>query len=116
MCVCGVLLIGLPFWVINFLVLTLFRAVFIVVGGIKASNGMHNNLLNSIMHAPLLFFNSNPIGRILNRFSRDLQQMDEWLPNTLHMFLEVLMIIMSVFIIICMNSPYLIILFPIMST
>jgi len=38
---------------------------------------MHNRALENVMHAPMLFFDSNPTGRILNRFSKDL---DEGIP------------------------------------
>ncbi|KAL9957089.1 hypothetical protein ACROYT_G038681 [Oculina patagonica] len=36
----------------------------------------------AILKAPVLFFDSNPVGRILNRFSKDVGSMDELLPKT----------------------------------
>lgn len=49
----------------------------------KASVRLHNNMFNKIVHATMRFFNTNPSGRILNRFSKDMNQVDEVLPMTL---------------------------------
>ncbi|KAI8803700.1 P-loop containing nucleoside triphosphate hydrolase protein [Cladochytrium replicatum] len=42
----------------------------------RASRGFHVRILRSVLSAPLTFFESTPIGRILNRFSRDIQRLD----------------------------------------
>ena len=55
-------------------------AFFLVV--LKSSENLHNNMVTAILKAPVLFFDSNPIGRILNRFSKDIGGMDEVLPKT----------------------------------
>ena len=35
------------------------------------SNSLHNTMLRGVAHAPMLFFNSNPLGRVITRFSKD---------------------------------------------
>ena len=40
-------------------------------------------MLRAILRAPLRFFDTNPTGRILNRFSSDVDCMDERLPRDL---------------------------------
>jgi ABC-type multidrug transport system fused ATPase/permease subunit len=47
-----------------------------LVGCLLASRKLHNNLLSSVMNAPLRFFEVTPIGRILNRFSKDIENVD----------------------------------------
>lgn len=42
--------------------------------------GLHNALLERVLRLPVAFFDSNPSGRILNRFSRDTDIMDSALP------------------------------------
>lgn len=45
---------------------------------------MHKQMLNKILYNPMKFFNENPSGRVLNRFSKDLGILDEIIPPTLY--------------------------------
>uniref|UniRef100_A0A915IRS2 Uncharacterized protein n=1 Tax=Romanomermis culicivorax TaxID=13658 RepID=A0A915IRS2_ROMCU len=45
----------------------------------RSSFVLHSKMFSAILKAPLLFFDRNPIGRILNRFSKDTGTMDELL-------------------------------------
>lgn len=47
---------------------------------LRSSERLHDNMVTSVLHAPVLFFDTNPAGRILNRFSQDVGCMDEALP------------------------------------
>ena len=47
---------------------------------VRAAVGLHNALLERVLRLPVAFFDSNPSGRILNRFSRDTDIMDSALP------------------------------------
>ncbi|XP_014214767.1 probable multidrug resistance-associated protein lethal(2)03659 [Copidosoma floridanum] len=49
----------------------------------KISKNLHAWILKSIIHAKMSFFNSNPVGRIMNRFSKDMGIIDTRLPQTL---------------------------------
>lgn len=44
--------------------------------GIAAGRKMHNQMLRSVLKAPLRFFDATPVGRILQRFSRDVEAVD----------------------------------------
>ena len=46
----------------------------------KPSRKMHDSIMNRTMHAPLTFFESNPSGRVLNRFTSDLEIIDRKIP------------------------------------
>ena len=48
----------------------------------RCSKRLHDKMVVAILQAPVLFFDSNPVGRILNRFSKDVGCMDELLPKT----------------------------------
>ncbi|XP_074031100.1 LOW QUALITY PROTEIN: probable multidrug resistance-associated protein lethal(2)03659 [Leptinotarsa decemlineata] len=50
---------------------------------LTASTRMHNRMFNNIVHSPMRFFNINPCGRVLNRFSKDIGTLDESLPATM---------------------------------
>lgn len=45
----------------------------------KAGVLIHNKALNGVLNAPLRFFDSTPMGRIVNRFARDVEGVDDHL-------------------------------------
>ena len=45
-----------------------------------AAKTLHNCLLDNVLHAPLLFTDTNPLGRILSRFTKDNDVLDNTLP------------------------------------
>ncbi len=53
------------------IVLTALSVVLMAYSGVQASLTMHDDAFRNLMRAPMSFFDTTPIGRILNRFSRD---------------------------------------------
>ncbi|XP_043938804.1 ATP-binding cassette sub-family C member 8 isoform X3 [Protopterus annectens] len=51
--------------------------------GLRVAKKLHQNLLNRIILAPMRFFETTPLGSILNRFSADLNTVDQHIPATL---------------------------------
>ena len=41
------------------------------------------NMTKQVLGAPLGFFESTPVGRLIQRFSKDLDQIDQQLPSSL---------------------------------
>jgi ABC-type multidrug transport system fused ATPase/permease subunit len=64
-------------------VLAYMRSVFVLNRGLNAGVVTHERLLYGVFNAPLRFFESNPVGRILNRFSRDLDTVELQLPRSI---------------------------------
>lgn len=50
--------------------------VFWLKRGIQAGIELHDKMLSSILKAPVRFFDTTPVGRLLQRFSRDLESVD----------------------------------------
>lgn len=46
----------------------------------KASVNLHNAMTSSIVNAKMSFFDSHYFGNIINRFSKDLTTLDEYIP------------------------------------
>ncbi len=46
-----------------------------------SSVSLHNNMFAKVMRVPMRFYAVNPVGRVLNRFSKDLGTVDELLPQ-----------------------------------
>ncbi|XP_049919634.1 ATP-binding cassette sub-family C member 4-like isoform X3 [Epinephelus moara] len=58
------------------------RSLVIFHGLVRSSQALHNSMFSAVIRTPVRFFDVNPIGRILNRFSKDISQMDSMLPIT----------------------------------
>uniref|UniRef100_A0A7N9D077 Multidrug resistance-associated protein 4 n=1 Tax=Macaca fascicularis TaxID=9541 RepID=A0A7N9D077_MACFA len=63
---------------------------------VNSSQTLHNKMFESILKAPVLFFDRNPIGRILNRFSKDIGHLDDLLPLTVLDFIQTLLQVVGV--------------------
>uniref|UniRef100_A0A286Y1X5 ATP binding cassette subfamily C member 9 n=1 Tax=Cavia porcellus TaxID=10141 RepID=A0A286Y1X5_CAVPO len=51
--------------------------------GLTAAKNLHHNLLKKIILGPIRFFDTTPLGLILNRFSADTNIIDQHIPPTL---------------------------------
>lgn len=50
---------------------------------LTASTRIHNSVFKAVLDAPMSFFDSTPVGRVINRFANDMDQMDDALTDTL---------------------------------
>lgn len=48
---------------------------------VHASQRLHDNMFKGLISTSMRFFDTNPSGRILNRFSKDMGATDEFLPK-----------------------------------
>lgn len=55
---------------------TLANQLFWLDRGIRAGKNIHDKMLKSVLSSPVRFFDSTPVGRILQRFSRDIESVD----------------------------------------
>ncbi|XP_074600378.1 ATP-binding cassette sub-family C member 4-like [Brevipalpus obovatus] len=67
--------------VLGLFITTLLRAAMFFQMTFRASINLHNLIFYRILRCPMQMFEENPVGRILNRFSRDLGIVDEQLPT-----------------------------------
>ncbi|XP_066291271.1 multidrug resistance-associated protein 1-like isoform X7 [Branchiostoma lanceolatum] len=74
-------------------------------GGVLASRRLHSLLLSSILSLPMEFFDTNPIGRILNRFASDTYIIDCVVPERMNIFLRCCLRVLSSIIVITMSTP-----------
>ena len=68
--------------------LLIIRSAAVMNALINSSMSLHNLMLSAVVKAPVLFFDTNPVGRVLNRFSRDINIMEELLPEAFMMALQ----------------------------
>lgn len=75
---------GIYCWLaLSFALFCLIRALMLLLQSLKCSRTMHNDMIARIIRAPVnLFFDRVPIGRLLNRFSKDLTTIDNYIAVT----------------------------------
>lgn len=104
-----VLIIGLSCLVV---VLAIFRALYTFHMTITASRTLHDNMADSVLRSKVEFFDTNPLGRILNRFSADVGSSDDLLPQTLFDFLVIAFIVLGAVATTLSVLPFAFIAFP----
>ena len=62
-------------------------------------------MLASILRAPIVFFDTTPIGRILNMFSRDIETVDVVLPAAVRFCIDTFFGVFAVLVIISYSTP-----------
>ncbi|KAH8647839.1 ATP-dependent bile acid permease [Xylariales sp. PMI_506] len=102
-------LIGLALIGITTGVVTFFRDLWVFLGSLTASWKLHNRLMAVTTRAKFRFFDSTPLGQIINRFSTDLGLVDlEMAPVTIGIMTCCLTITSSVAIIASITPAFLI--------
>ncbi|GFO45549.1 multidrug resistance-associated protein 5 [Plakobranchus ocellatus] len=86
--------------------LTLVRSFSLVKATIHASSALHNTGFQKILHRPLSFFYTTPVGRIVNRFSADQDEMDLVLPLNIEVFTNNVLQVIAALIAVSYVSPW----------
>ncbi|KAI9478028.1 MAG: hypothetical protein EXX96DRAFT_539173 [Benjaminiella poitrasii] len=87
------------------LLLTTMKSLVLFLGSIKASHRIHSQLLNRILRAKIRFFDTTPIGRIVNRFSSDVETVDQAVAPSLSFLLYSIVATIYVVILISVITP-----------
>ena len=75
-------------------IVVLIAAFALAEGALCASRQLHESVLCNGLRSPMSFYDSTPTGRIMNRFSKDIEvidtmiprNLDSWMKCTLHVF------------------------------
>merc|ERR1739838_678273 len=74
-----------------------------VVGALKATTLIHDDLLKRIMFAKQSFFDATPAGRLENLFSREVFSLDNLLPQSIYSVLQMVINLIVTIILICVG-------------
>lgn len=74
--------------------------------GTKSSKVMLHNAMTRVLRAPMGFFDTTPLGRITNRFSKDVDVMDNNLTDSIRMYFFTLAQIIAVFTLVIVFFHY----------
>ncbi|XP_055357966.1 LOW QUALITY PROTEIN: ATP-binding cassette sub-family C member 10-like [Paramacrobiotus metropolitanus] len=87
----------------------LIRSFVFAYAGLRAAYRMHDSLLSKVMRAKMMFFDTTPSGRILNRFAKDVTSVDSQLPFNVNILLACIFQLVGILIVICYGLPWFII-------
>ncbi|SPO00662.1 related to ATP-binding cassette transporter protein YOR1 [Cephalotrichum gorgonifer] len=87
-------------------VLMFLFSVLLTILGTTASKRMLHDAVTRVLRAPMSFFDTTPLGRITNRFSRDVDVMDNNLTDAIRMYFFTLAMMIAVFCLIIAYFPY----------
>ncbi|CAF4718803.1 unnamed protein product [Rotaria sp. Silwood1] len=73
---------------------------------LNAGRVLHNKMFKRVIRCPISFFDTNPVGRILNRFTSDVAAMDDSLPMTVLDFLVCLSQVLGTIILVVLINPW----------
>lgn len=91
----------------GFVFLTSMRSLMNLLSALHASKVIHWKTLGGLVRAPVLFFDVTPVGRILNRFSKDTDDVDFLLSMSMSEFGNSIMQLLSTLIFLAVIQPIL---------
>ncbi|XP_030840128.1 multidrug resistance-associated protein 5-like [Strongylocentrotus purpuratus] len=83
--------------------------VYYVMITLRASFNLHRSLYRQVFSCPMEFFDTTPSGRVLNRFSRDIDEADNEVPNALETALWTFLSVFAGIVIVIMVFPWFIV-------
>lgn len=88
-----------------YMVICLLREGVLFWGSIAASWKIHERLLNSVSRAKFRFFDSTPLGQLMNRFSKDIEALDQEVAPVAVGMLHCLATVVTIVILISVITP-----------
>mgnify|MGYP002623134508 CR=1 FL=1 len=73
------------------------------------SHRLHDKMLRTVIRNPTSFFDTNPVGRVLNRFSNDVGVLDYYLPSISFQVVEAFFYFLGILITVWVTSPLILI-------
>lgn len=95
--------------IVSTVIITLIRSITFFSTCMRASAKLHDRMFRSISRATMRFFNINPSGRVLNRFSKDMGAIDEVLPIALIDSLQIGLSLLGIIVVVAIANYWLLI-------
>ncbi|XP_076148996.1 ATP-binding cassette sub-family C member 12-like [Alosa pseudoharengus] len=79
--------------VVAMVIFSLIKGYFFTQITLRASSKLHDTMFHKILFSPMSFFDTTPTGRMVNRFSKDQDELDTALPFNMESFLQFCLIV-----------------------
>ncbi|CAL1530147.1 unnamed protein product [Lymnaea stagnalis] len=86
-------------------VLILFYSLIASIRMVRAAGSLHNGMLANVLRSPMSFFDTTPSGRIVNRFSGDVETVDNTLPQMFRSWMNTFFGTLSTIIVVSYSTP-----------
>ena len=90
---------------LTYILIALTRLAITFRGSITAARKIHRRLLEAVLRAKFKFFDTTPLGQITNRFSKDLEAVDQEVVTVAASMLQSLFGLISIIILISVITP-----------
>ncbi|TRY70687.1 hypothetical protein TCAL_10025 [Tigriopus californicus] len=87
-------------------VIGLVKGIVLAFQFLKGSSRLHDAMLHRVMRSPMSFFDATPSGRILNRFSKDLDELDVRMPFFTEFVCQAILFCVTQISVVCFVYPY----------
>lgn len=77
----------------------------LVFVGQRASKNLHSPLIHNLMRSPMSFYDTTPLGRILNRCAKDIETVDMLLPMNFRYLVMCVLQVLFTLIVIIVSTP-----------
>ncbi|KAM7146748.1 ATP-binding cassette sub-family C member 12-like isoform 3-T4 [Macrochelys suwanniensis] len=101
---------------VTMIVLSIIKGFVFTKMTLKASSVLHDDVFYKILLSPMSFFDTTPTGRLMNRFSKDMDELDVRLPFHAENFLQQFFMVISILIITAIVFPFLLIAVVVLAT
>ncbi|KAJ1439399.1 pdr transporter [Ochromonadaceae sp. CCMP2298] len=81
------------------------RELYVRLRSLNAGRGLFLELLGAVLYSPMAFYDTTPLGRVINRFSKDIYTIDEQIPQTVRMYLATMAKVISTVLYIILITP-----------
>ncbi|KAL9128737.1 MAG: hypothetical protein Q9217_002644 [Psora testacea] len=88
-----------------YILISLVREALIFWGSLRASSRLHQKLFHAVTRAKLQFFDTTPLGQLMNRFSKDIEAVDQDVSPVAVGVLGCLFSLISIVVLICVITP-----------
>lgn len=86
---------------------TVYIAAFsLALGALRGSTILHAHLLLNCLRSPMWFYDTTPLGRIVNRFSKDLDVIDTLIPRNFEAWIKCTFHVIATAFVISYSTPY----------
>ncbi|GAB6032451.1 Multidrug resistance-associated protein 9 [Chamberlinius hualienensis] len=91
---------------IGIIVMGLFKSLAVGKTMLRGAAELHRSMLLKVVRSPMAFFDITPLGRIINRFSRDMDELDTYIPYFSEFVVQIFIITFFQLVLICVLYPW----------